>query len=66
MRYAKVIQSNGKPTLDEVMAYLPSNYTATEDAYEGLIISGEDVAGWTMDGYIIPRLGSGLITAREL
>ena len=30
------------------------------------IIAGEDVAGWTLDDYVIPRLGSGLIFAEEI
>jgi hypothetical protein len=47
--------------IETIRRYLPGNYTAT--TY--VVIEGEDVAGWTLDGYVIPRLGSGLICARE-
>ncbi len=51
--------------LETVQRYLPENYTAYQ--MSGIIrIMGEDVAGWTLDGYVIPRLSSGLIAAREL
>lgn len=29
------------------------------------VIEGEDNAGWTLDGYVIPRLASGMIYATE-
>ena len=46
--------------LARVERYLPSNYSASVG--EGrVIIEGEDVAGWTWDSYIVPRLASGLI-----
>lgn len=63
-RYARVIGGLGA-SLDTVRDYLPSNYTATEDA-DGILISGKDSHGWTLDGYVIPRLGSGLIAAKEV
>ena len=48
-----------------VRQYLPSNYNAEE--FDGLIvIGGTDRAGWTLDGYVIPRLQSGLIVAVEM
>lgn len=31
-----------------------------------ILIIGEDNAGWTLDGYVIPRLASGLIFATEI
>ena len=43
--------------LEEAASFWPGKYS---------IISGEDNAGWTLDGYVIPRLGSGLIAAREI
>jgi hypothetical protein len=56
----------GTQDLRAVRAYLPSNYQAVADSDTGLItISGRDNAGWTLDGYVIPRLASGLITAKE-
>lgn len=49
--------------------YMPSNYTVravnTPDG-RAVLISGQDVAGWTLDGYVLPRLASGLHFAREI
>ena len=53
-------------TLREVQAYLPRGYTATEQPNGDVIISGEDNAGWGLDTYVIPRLASGLIFAKEI
>ena len=65
MRYAE-IYSNRK----EVEAYLPRNYSVIAEGEEHgrayVIIEGEDVAGWTLDGYVLPRLGSGLIAGKEI
>ena len=48
-----------------VEAYLPSNYEVSVEG--GLVyITGHDNAGWTLDGYVIPRLASGLIFAEEV
>lgn len=57
----------------EVAAYLPSGYRVTgsstvrEFGYDNLVvyISGEDIAGWTLDGYVMPRLSSGLMGCKE-
>lgn len=55
----------------EVIArYLPSNYQVVEvpaldNPYGDIVIAGVDIAGWTLDGYVIPRLASGLIHAEE-
>lgn len=68
-RYAVV----GNGDRETIAAYLPSNYQvidvnpADEEWPAGsVIIAGVDVAGWTLDGYVIPRLGSGLMYAREV
>lgn len=37
-----------------------------EVAFKGVIIKGKDVAGWTLDGYVLPRLASGLYFGEEL
>ena len=54
----------------EVAAYLPMHYkvlnSTEKDGDDCLLIAGEDVAGWTLDGYIIPRLGSGMIHCEEI
>jgi hypothetical protein len=33
---------------------------------EGLVIEGTDNAGWTLDGYVLPRLASGLYFGKEI
>lgn len=71
-RYATVNVPAGHTRTDysrTVSAYLPSNYRVrgTEISEpEYLVIEGEDNAGWTLDGYVIPRLWSGLIAATEI
>lgn len=53
-----------------VQAYLPQGYRAEieieEGVEKGIRILGFDYAGWTLDGYVIPRLASGLIWAEEI
>ena len=49
-----------------VGAYLPGNYSAIALDNGEILVQGIDNAGWTLDGYVIPRLASGLITAREI
>ena len=63
MRIAQVIGE--RSTLTGVEAYMPSNYRAFE-ANGNIYIVGADFAGWTMDEYVLPRLGSGLHFAREI
>ena len=69
------VQLHGSITAEVVAAYLPNNYKVLSvengvDELEGkpcrAIIGGVDNAGWTLDGYVIPRLGSGLIAAKEI
>ena len=68
-RYALIRTKHGE---DEVKPYLPANYqvigTQPVSATEGInvIIAGTDNAGWTMSDYVLPRLGSGLISGREI
>lgn len=50
--------------LETVRHYLPNNYKAYPFGV-AILITGADDAGWTMDGYVIPRLQSGNIIARE-
>lgn len=42
-----------------IRRYLPENYAAFTYGLD-VIIEGQDVAGWTMEGYVVPRLNSGL------
>ena len=44
----------------------PLTNTATQDPDGTIWISGHDSAGWTLDGYVIPRLQSGMISAVEI
>lgn len=64
-RYA-VARAN---SVEDVEQYLPENYSVVHispnPSGEDVVIAGEDVAGWTLDGYVLPRLASGLIWARE-
>lgn len=56
-----------------VRSYLPSNYEVHsshlgEPVNAGrvhVVIQGHDHAGWTLDGYVIPRLASGNLMAHE-
>lgn len=50
----------------EVAAYLPDNYEVIYWNIDGVVIAGTDVAGWTLDNYVIPRFSSGLMGCREL
>jgi hypothetical protein len=68
-RYAKVMKSS--VGLKQVQDYLPKNYSAKEVKtrwwLEGTIyIYGQDNKGWTLDGYVIPRLASALIPVKEV
>jgi len=66
-RYAEV---TGARRVEEVVAYLPGNYSVIGDTTDDagrlvVLISGEDNAGWTLDGYVSPRLASGLMGCKE-
>ena len=65
-----IIQSTDDDIDDELEAvkrYLPANYSAAPVYRNATIaIIGIDTAGWTMDGYVIPRLASGNRFAKEL
>lgn len=53
-------------TIDRVTPFLPTNYEVVGGSDEGVIVSGHDNAGWTLDGYVIPRLASGCMFATEV
>lgn len=57
---------HGAHSLREVQAYMPNNYSAREKRDGTIIIEGTDVAGWTMGGYVIPRLASGNMRVEEI
>ena len=54
---------DAKPSRREVEAYLPRNFFITDCSDEQIVIKGMDNHGWTLEDYVIPRLGSGLIPA---
>lgn len=50
---------------ERLLAYLPSNYWPTRfGSVDGVF--GYDVAGWTLDGYVIPRCATGMIWLEEI
>lgn len=51
--------------VDVIRRYLPTNYIAFTWG-NGVWIEGNDVAGWTMEGYVIPRLASGGFYVSEM
>jgi hypothetical protein len=55
-----------KGRLEEVQAYLPSNYKARDCGEGEILISGRDSHGWTMEDYVRPRLMSGMIWAEPM
>lgn len=64
MRYARAYGARDWAQLER---YLPSNYQVHAEHDDGhFLIRGSDRAGWTLDGYVIPRLASGLIRAEEV
>jgi hypothetical protein len=59
-------------SLGHIAVYLPDNYriipstlTTTPDGHQRVGFEGEDVAGWTLEDYVIPRLASGGYTVEE-
>lgn len=67
MRTAVVYRSSRSGlSVEEVTAYLPTNYRVVGQTPQAITVEGEDFAGWTLDGYVIPRLASGLIFAEEV
>ena len=62
-RYAIVKGANSRR---EAEAYLPGNYDVIAEVGFDYIIVGEDFAGWTLHGYVIPRYSSGNMGCREL
>lgn len=51
---------------DQIASYLPSNYRIVATGDTAVLVAGKDDHGWTADGYVIPRLGSGLIRAEVI
>lgn len=56
---------------EQLWAYLPANYDIVggdigEPGRPVYLIAGVDNAGWTLEGYVIPRLASGTIFCTEI
>ncbi len=55
---------------ERLVAYLPASYAVLgeglRDSRPFFVIGGRDVAGWTLDGFVLPRLASGLIFGEEV
>ena len=72
-RSANLTLERTPENIARVEAYLPSNYWVSpirgwNDATPPVAViksAGADNAGWTLDGYVLPRLASGLIFGRE-
>ena len=66
-KFAKVY---GARLAKEVDAYMPNGYkvvgSGVEDGRTFYLIGGYDDAGWTLDGYVEPRLASGLMVCVEV
>ena len=61
MKFAKCSRD-----VEQVRPYLPSNYHVAEATDGKALVYGTDDHGWTMETYVIPRLGSGLIAAGQI
>ena len=64
-RIAKVTL-RGRDTAETVAAYLPQNYRVLGMDGDDVLIGGTDNHGWTLDDYVIPRLGSGMMICKEI
>jgi hypothetical protein len=45
--------------LERVARHLPANYAALPRDDGAVSVVGVDTAGWTLEGYVLPRLASG-------
>lgn len=62
-RYAIVRGASSQRQLEN---YLPANYIVIHDDVGLFVIEGTDYAGWTLDAYVSPRLGSGNMSCEEI
>lgn len=59
-------------TPEQLERYLPGNYRISaelptpDSRTKAFMIEGQDDSGWTLSGYVIPRLASGLIGCQEV
>jgi hypothetical protein len=64
IRLARIFSAN----VEEIAQYLPKNYrvVTTDETTGSTIIAGTDDHGWTLEGYVLPRLGSGMLAGQEI
>lgn len=62
----RIVRIKTNSSEQEIARYLPSNYSVLGKCADGFVIAGEDVAGWSLDEYVIPRLASGLHWCSEI
>lgn len=62
LRYARQVRPEPPYDREAIERYMPDNYWVRPDG----VIEGEDHAGWTLDGYVLPRLASGLYFFEEV
>lgn len=70
-RYALVnLADDSDASVERVKRYLPENYeisAVTEhDDRPVALVQGRDNGGWTLHDFVIPRLASGFIGAKEI
>jgi len=63
---ARVAKDRGGRAPSGLDRYLPANYHIAGEDERYVYIEGADSHGWTLLGYVIPRLASGLIWAEEV
>ena len=67
MRFAGLMTDS---PIHVIAKYLPENYNChgfdMGNGYSFVLIYGTDEAGWTLDGYVIPRLNSGNYYPKEI
>ncbi len=66
IRIARIFSTDA----DTIAQYLPKNYrvASTDDSDGSLstLVVGTDDHGWTLDGYVLPRLGSALLAGEDI
>lgn len=66
MRFARFV-IHAEDDVERIEALLPGNYAVTTNSDGAVaIVFGHDRAGWTLDGYVLPRLASGLLFGEEI
>jgi len=68
IRLARVFmrKQDSRDDAEEIRGYLPGNYEVIAVTSEHVVIAGRDDHGWTLDSYVIPRLGSALYHCEEI